>query len=226
MLLAQPVAARPLAAARRPSARVAGPRRLSSRIHAEQKQTGALGEEAEWEHRSWGALLLVRWSGQLQGLRTHLLAAITHDQPSPGRRRRRRRRGSRLLPGGALHVHPPAAIGPMCCPAGRVYLPLHLQQQATAACGWACARRLLPDRSDRAPVPLPAAPSHTAPAPESVDDSNIVEFCFIGPDGKRQKLSLGEKEQLFLEALSVSGGRVLACVGARRKSALRGPGGI
>ena len=30
----------------------------------------------------------------------------------------------------------------------------------------------------------------------------MSEYCSIGPDGKRVRLSLGEKEQLFLEAMS------------------------
>ncbi|PRW05866.1 PGR5 chloroplastic [Chlorella sorokiniana] len=34
------------------------------------------------------------------------------------------------------------------------------------------------------------------------DEGGVSEYCSIGPDGKRVKLTLGEKEQLFLEALS------------------------
>lgn len=51
-------------------------------------------------------------------------------------------------------------------------------------------------------------PAHacTLPPAASVDEGTYQEYCSIGPDGKRIKLTLGEKEQLFLEALSVRPG--------------------
>jgi hypothetical protein len=49
------------------------------------------------------------------------------------------------------------------------------------------------------------------PAAASVDDANMNEYCSIDADGKRTApLTLGEKEQAFLEALAVRPTALLA----------------
>lgn len=82
----------------------------------------------------------------------------------------------------------PLGLGPVCCCCLLPLLPRLGGAQALCALTTTSA----------APPPC----THAA----SVDDSNINEYCSLDDKGKRKApMTLGEKEQAFLEALSVGG---------------------